>query len=148
MYYDPTANGLIIICKECEAEKGEHRRTAFRFDLVTKTFDTAAFYNISTEEVKALLKNDDAEFRPSAAAIHPIENRLYILASAGQLFVITDLRGKVLEAYNLNPDLYPQPEGIAFSPKGTMYISNEGKYGKPTLLVFLYNSEDTSGKKK
>jgi len=93
-------------------------------------------------------KNDDAEFRPSAAAIHPIEKHLYILASAGSLLVITDLKGKVLEAFNLNPDLYPQPEGIAFSPDGTMYISNEGKYGKPNLLVFPYNRKQETAEKK
>lgn len=147
MYYDSTVNGLIIICKECEAEKGKHRRSAYRFDLASRTFDTAAFYAINTEDVKALVKNDDAEFRPSAAAIHPTEQNLYILASAGGLLVITDKKGKVLEAYNLNPDLYPQPEGIAFTPNGTMYISNEGKYGKPSLLIFQYNEKQEATKK-
>jgi uncharacterized protein YjiK len=148
MYYDSSAKGLIIICKECEAEKGQHKRTAYRFDLLSKAFDSTEFYSISTEDVKALVKNDDAEFRPSGAAIHPIEKHLYILASAGSLLVITDMHGKVLEVYNLNPDLFPQPEGIAFSPNGTMYISNEGKYGKPNLLVFLYNKNKDADKKK
>ena len=148
MYYDSDAQGLVIICKECEAEKGQHRRTAYRFDIATKTFDSSPFYTISTEEVKDMVKNNDAEFRPSAAAIQPLEKKLFILASAGQLLVITDLKGKVLEVYNLNPDLYPQPEGIAFGPKGTMYISNEGKYGKPTLLIFHYNKNGTAAQKK
>src|SRR5215216_3699204 len=49
LYYDPSAKGLIMICKECEAEKGEHQRTAYRFDLTTKTFDSSEFYSISTE---------------------------------------------------------------------------------------------------
>ena len=147
MYYDRNANGLIIICKECEEEKGQHKRTAYRFNLSEKAFDDSPFFSISTQEVKSLVKNDDAEFRPSAAAIHPIEKNLYILASAGSLLVITDLKGKVLEAFNLNPDIYPQPEGIAFSPDGTMYISNEGKYGKPTLLVFPYNTKQETAEK-
>lgn len=148
MYHDPAANGLVIICKECEAEKGQHKRTAYRFDLTSKTFDTTAFYAISTAEVKSIVKNDDAEFRPSAAAVHPIDKHLYILVSAGQLLVVTDMKGKVLEGYNLNPDLYPQPEGIAFAPNGTMYISNEGKFGKPNLLVFPYNTKPEATKKK
>lgn len=148
MYYDTSARGLIVICKDCEAEKGAKKRTAYRFDVTNKSFDTSAFFSISTQDVKAIVKNDDAEFRPSAAAIHPIEKRLYILASAGGLLVITDMHGKVLEAYNLNPDIYPQPEGIAFSPNGTMYISNEGKFGKPNLLVFVYNNNKDADKKK
>ena len=148
MYHDPDENGLVILCKECEAEKGQKRRTAYRFDLTNKSFDTSAFFTISSQEVKAIAKNDDAELRPSAAAIHPIEKRLYILSSAGQLLVITDLHGKVKEVYNLNPDLYPQAEGITFSPKGTMYISNEGKFGSPNLLVFHYNKNKETSKKK
>jgi uncharacterized protein YjiK len=148
LYYDPEANGLITICKECEAEKGLRRRTAYRFDLATKSFDTSLYYSISTQDVKAAVKNDDAEFRPSAVAIHPIEKKLFILASAGQLLVITDLKGKVLEAYNLNPDLFPQAEGITFGPDGTMYISNEGKFGSPTLLIFPYNPAGEAAKKK
>lgn len=147
MYYDPGANGLVIICKECEEEKGQRKRTAYRFDLAEKTFDDAPFFSISTEDVKAMVKNDDAEFRPSAAAIHPIEKNLYILVSAGSLLVITDTKGKVLETYNLNPDKYPQPEGIAFSPNGTMFISNEGKYGKPNLLTFPYKVKQDAAKK-
>jgi hypothetical protein len=148
LYFDPQANGLVVICKECETEKGQKRRTAYRFDLTNKAFDTSAFFTISTQEVKAIVKNDDAEFRPSAAAIHPIEKRLYIISSAGQLLVISDMHGKVLEVYNLNPDLYPQAEGIAFSPNGTMYISNEGKFGSPNLLVFHYNKNGDTTKKK
>jgi hypothetical protein len=138
MYYDPSVNGLIILCKSCAHEKGQGSRTAFRFDLSAKKFDSTMFFEISTDSVKAAVKNNDASFKPSAAAIHPIDKRLYILASSGQLLVITDTRGKVIEVYNLNPDRNPQAEGIGFSPNGTMFISNEGKYGKATLQVFSY----------
>jgi uncharacterized protein YjiK len=144
LYYDPSVNGLIMICKSCSFEKGKHTRTAFRFDLDTKTFDSTAFYTISTDDVKKLMKNDNAKFDPSAAAINPLNKRLYILSSAGNLLVVTDTKGKVIEAYNLNPDEHPQAEGIAFAPNGDMYITNEGKYGKPTLQVFRYQN----GKKK
>lgn len=138
IYFDSTATSLILLCKSCAHEKGEDIRTAFRFDLKTHSFDSTAFFTISEKEVKALVKNDDAKFRPSAAAIHPYNKRLYILASAGNLLVVTDTRGKVIEAYTLNPDHHPQAEGIAFAPNGTMYISNEGKYGVPTLQIFPF----------
>jgi len=68
---------------------------------------------------------------------------LYILSSAGQILVITDLAGKVSQAYRLNPDKFPQAEGIAFAPNGDMYIANEAKYGKAVLLVFKYNRKST-----
>jgi uncharacterized protein YjiK len=147
LYHDPEANSLIILCKSCEADKGMKVRNAFRFDLATRSFDSAAYYTISTDNVKAAVKSDEANFKPSAAAIHPIEKRLYILASAGQLLVIADTKGNVEEVFQLNPDRNPQAEGIAFSPNGTMFISNEGKYGKATLQAFSYNNPQTSRQK-
>ncbi len=144
LYYDPEANGLIKLCKSCAADKGKQMRSAYRFDLTTKQFDTTAFYSISSTEIKDLVKDEDAKFDPSAAAIHPVNKKLYILSSAGNLLVIAERNGKPLQAFHLNPDQHPQAEGIAFAPGGDMYISNEGKYGTPTLQVFRYQP----GKKK
>lgn len=148
LYYDPSAQGLVMICKSCAHEKGEGVRTAYRFDLPSKTFDSTEFFTIDKEEIKKLLKNSNAKFDPSAAAINPVDKRLYILSSAGNMLVVSDTRGKVIEAYNLNPDDFPQAEGIAFAPNGDMYISNEGKYGKPTLLVFPYAADRKKKKSK
>jgi len=141
LYYDPSVNSLIMVCKKCPVDKGKDMRTAYRFDLAKKQFDSAAYYTFSTVDVKKLLKDDNAKFEPSAAAIHPINKRLYVLSSAGNLLVIADTRGKIIEAYELNPEQFPQAEGIAFAPNGDMFISNEGKYGAPTLQEFKYHQD-------
>lgn len=140
LYYDSSAHGLIMLCKNCEAERGKNRRTAYRFDLKNKQFDTTPFYTISSKDVKSILKDGKVDFEPSAAAIHPIEKQLYILSSAGNLLVVADLRGAVRNVYRLNPTLYPQAEGITFAPNGDMYITNEAKLGKPTLLHIPYKT--------
>jgi len=140
LYYDPSAKGLIMVCKKCPADKGRDMRSAYRFDLTKKQFDPSAFFTFNTEEVKQLLKDDNAKFDPSAACIHPKNKRLYVLSSAGNLLVIADTRGKIIEAYQLNADQFPQAEGIAFAPNGDMYISNEGKYGSPTIQIFKYQN--------
>ena len=119
IYYDPSINSLVMVCKKCPVDKGKDLRSAYRFDLATKQFD------------------------PSAAAIHPINKRLYVLSSAGNLLVIADTRGKIIEGYELNPDQFPQAEGIAFSPNGDMFIVNEGKFGAPTLQQFKYRNQKT-----
>jgi uncharacterized protein YjiK len=143
LYYDPAANGLVMLCKSCASDKGTQSRSAYRFDLASRQFDTTVFYNIPTADVHKIVKDDNAKFDPSAAAIHPINKRLYILSSAGNLLVIADSRGKVIEGYHLNPDTNPQAEGIAFTPNGDMYISNEAKYGKPTLALYPYHNSKT-----
>jgi uncharacterized protein YjiK len=140
LYYDPSVKSLIMICKKCPVDKGKDMRSAFRFDLVKKQFDPSAFFTFSTTEVKKLLKDDNAKFDPSAAAIHPINKRLYVLSSAGNLLVIADTRGKVIEAYELSAEQFPQAEGIAFAPNGDMFITNEGKNGTPTLQMFKYHN--------
>lgn len=139
LYHDKSVNSLVLLCKACAHEKGKGVRTAYRFDLATRTFDSTEFFEINKNEVKTLLKDDGAKLDPSAAAIHPISKRLYILSSAGNLLVVTDTRGKVMEAYRLAQNDYPQAEGIAFAPNGDMFISNEAKAGgPPTLLRFTY----------
>ena len=148
LYYDPTVDGLIMMCKNCASEKGTGMRTAYRFDLKTKRFDSTAFYTISREDVKAAAKDPDAKFEPSAAAVHPINKRLYILSSAGNLLVVADTRGKVSQAFVLDKDRYPQAEGIAFAPNGTMFITNEKKFDKATLMVFPYQQTNAKEKKK
>lgn len=147
LYYDPGSKGLVMMCKTCTVDKGKRQQSAFRFDLESKTFDSTAFFTVSEESVKNLLKDDDAKFYPSAAAVHPISKKLYILSSAGNLLVVADTRGQVIESYKLNPDLYPQSEGIAFAPNGGMFISNEGKLGKPTLYYFPYEQNKKTVKK-
>ena len=138
IYYDASVKGLVMLCKACPVDKGKQMKSAYRFDLEKNKFDSIALFSISTEEVRKIMKNNDIEFDPSAAMIHPMNKRLYILSSAGNVLVVTDNRGKVIEGYSLNPDDHPQAEGISFAPNGDMYIANEGKFGKPTLQIFHY----------
>ena len=127
-----------MMCTACDSDDETGTWSAYRFDLASRQFATEPYYNLKIEDVTRKLKHEDAKFKPSAAAIHPLEHRLYILASAGQLLVITDLRGDVEEVYHLNPDHHPQAEGIAFAPNGALYISNEGKFGAATLKMYQY----------
>lgn len=138
-YYDRSRNSIIMICKNCEDDKKLGITSAYRFDLATRTFGTAAFFQFDNKEIANLVGSDMRFFKPSAAAIHPIEKRLYIVASVNGLLVIADLQGHVQEAYNLKHRLFLQPEGLAFAPNGDLYISNEGGYdGTASILKFTY----------
>lgn len=138
IYYDSSAHGLILLSKNIKGESKEGVRSAWRFDLGTRTFDKEPFYKFRLEDVNKALKDGQVEFKPSAAAIHPGDHRLYVLSSAGHLLVVADLRGHVQEVYRLNPTFYPQAEGIAFAENGDMYVSNEAKLGKASLLRIPY----------
>ncbi|MEC5147196.1 hypothetical protein [Chitinophaga sp. 212800010-3] len=139
VYNDTALNSIVMICKNCADDKRQGITSAYRFHLATKTFDTAAIYHFNANEIANLAGTDVRNFKPSAAAIHPIEKRLYIVASVNGLLVIADLKGNVQEAYNLKRRLFQQPEGITFAPNGDMYISNEGgRDGMANILKFTY----------
>ena len=76
------------------------------------------------------------KLKPSAIAINPVTNEFYILASVNKLLVVTDRQGKFKALYELDPAIYKQPEGIAFTPWGDMLISNEShETGLATILI-------------
>jgi DNA-binding beta-propeller fold protein YncE len=137
MYLDAATHSLILLCKQCDHEKDEIRNS-YRFDLRTNTFDPEPLYIIDIGDIRNKLKDEKAEFKPSAAGINPVNGKLYIVASVGKLLVIADKKGKIEQVFQLDPQLYNQPEGMTFAPNGDLYISNEGGEGIATILKFSY----------
>ena len=139
LYLEPEKKSLIMLCKECSHEKKNEQRAAYRFDLTTQTFAPSPAYIIDVEEIKKMLGDEEALFKPSAAGINPVNGKLYIVASVGKLLVIADKNtGKPEQVIRLDPTLYNQPEGMTFAPNGDLYISNEGGGGIATVLKFVY----------
>jgi hypothetical protein len=136
LYYDQAANQLVLICKECGRDAKEIN--AWAFDLIKQQYIDSVIFSIPIIDVQRLGKDNSIECKPSAAAINPVTQKLYVIASVGKLLLECNLQGKLENVYGLNPDHFQQPEGIAFAPNGDMYISNEGMQGKATLLKFTY----------
>ncbi len=81
------------------------------------------------------------KFNPSALAVHPLTRDVYILSAKSGMLVVSDMQGRISSVYVLHPDIFFQPEGIAFFTDGDMLISNEGnrKTGSPgNILIFTY----------
>jgi uncharacterized protein YjiK len=129
LYYDDQGKRLIMICKDCKGEKKTSLH-AWAVNMQTGEYTPGVFQN--TAEGKQALK-------PSAAAINPKTNELYILSSVNKLLIIADKNGKISNSYPLNEKLFKQPEGITFLPDGDMLISNERNNGDSgQLLVFHF----------
>jgi uncharacterized protein YjiK len=158
MAYDPSSNSLLIACKgspsiekenlyegfkaiyKFDLEEGELlREPHFLIDLkrLDSYIDRSAFTKLSVRVAKGLrLIDSETSFKPSGIAIHPLDGEIYIISSVGKLLIILNLSGKVQNVIELDPKLFRQPEGICFSPKGDMFISNEGQGGKGYILKF------------
>jgi uncharacterized protein YjiK len=142
LYYDPHLFKLTMICKDCESDK-KKALTAFYFNLLNKRFDDSASINVTA--IANMIGEKKIKFKPSAAAINPVTDELYILSSINKLLVIADRKGNPKQAYPIDEGLFKQPEGITFTPEGDMIISNESaKSGVANLLFFKYNKKAKS----
>jgi hypothetical protein len=65
-------------------------------------------------------------FQPSALAKHPLTSEWYIISSVHKKLLITDSDWRAKQVIALNPQVFHQPEGIAFDAQGNLFISNEG----------------------
>lgn len=134
LYFDSSLNKLILVCKDCKEDKKKDVST-FAFDIIDHTYSEGPF-KIDADKIAALLHEDKIKFKPSAAAINPLTHDLWILSSVNKAIVIADRHGGVKEVHELDPSVYKQPEGIAFTPKGDLLISNESsKQGSADILV-------------
>ncbi len=136
IYYDEAEEKLIMVCKSCEDDK-KSTVSAWSFNPVSETY-TPAIFSLDVKSIAKRVEEDKLKLKPSAVAVNPSTKDLWILASENQLLVVTDSKGVTKEVYTLDPRLFPQPEGIAFTPWGNLIISNEAgdKYGTATLLIF------------
>lgn len=137
LYYDDSRKKLIMICKDCESDK-KKSLTTYTFDPVTNEFSDASF-SIDVTAIAASLQKKKIRFKPSAATINPADSMLYIISSVNKLLVITDRNGVFKKAYSIDPALFKQPEGISFTPSGTLIISNESAgVGVANILIFSF----------
>ncbi len=138
LYYDDEKDKLVLMCKTCEDED-PNTVAAFSFNPSDETFKNGEAYKLNVSGVNRQLGKDVRKFRPSAAAIHPITKDLYIISSLAKSIVIADRDGKIKAAYQIDPALFKQPEGITFTPEGDLIICNEASgIGAANILVFKY----------
>ncbi len=133
LYYDDSLRQLIMICKDCKDDK-KNTVSAWGFNIDSLTY-TPGLFSIDASAFKEKLGKE--KFKPSAAAINPVTNELYILSSVNKLLVICGRKGNIKEIFNLDPKNFKQPEGITFTPTGDLLISNESAdLGPANILIF------------
>lgn len=93
-----------------------------------------------TENQLAQLKDRVEGFAPSGLAIHPHSGHVYILSAQKSLLVVINSVKEIQHIHFLDQDLHVQPEGICFTPKGDMYISNEGKHNSAKIYLYKYQN--------
>lgn len=136
-YWDPRLGRILVVCKDCKRDT-EDSTSVFALDPKTSVW-TVAPIGINTNEIATLLNKQNIRFKPSGAAVHPLTGELYMVSAVNKILVVASSRGNVKNVYELDKGMFKQPEGIAFSQSGTMFISNEAAdVGVANILVFRY----------
>ena len=149
--YDPEENKLLIACKEKPELDDEdiEGRAIYGFDLTTNTLDEEPMFTVSPQKLQVFWESkrefdynkERIKFKPSAIAFHPITKEYYILSSVGKMMVIVSKSGEIQATYPISPIVLGQPEGLAFSPNGDMYISSEGDGDRGYILKFVMKTK-------
>ncbi len=136
MYVD--SGKIVVMCKECEDDK-KSKISSYVFDPASLAY--TPHLTIDVAPIAKKLDEKKLSLKPSAAAINPITNDLYVVSSVEKLLVILSSTGEFKEVYELNPKIYKQPEGISFTPAGDLIISNEVFLEGHANLLILKNKK-------
>ncbi len=140
MYFDDQSRLLKVLCDENSYENKHPKLSGFSLDIRSEKISDSLFSPGTKDD---LVDSGLLGFRPSAAAINPLTKELFIISSANKILVVADRDGAVKKCFHLSTSVFNKPEGICFTPRGDMIISNESVRKDPAdLLIFkIRNSQ-------
>ncbi len=133
---DPKTGNLLTIPKDQDTD--ETFKSLYQISFNEKSVDTEPITKIlmNAEELKKFRnKKIYKTFSPSDIAVNPLTSETYILEGKNPKLLVLDTKGNIKKLYELDKQVFQQPEGITFSPDGRLYISNEaGKEVKANII--------------
>lgn len=116
---------------------------AFSFDL-DLLHDFAAAHDVDLPEHKAKKRNhsfSEIRFSISGIALHPLTGEIWLISVKDQMLFVFDRQSRIRQLQYLPEESFVKPEGISFATNGDLFISNEGRKGKPTVMRFRIQRE-------
>ena len=151
--YNPIQNELLLVCQGNGDDKSTgESKSIFAFDLDRKELLRQPLFFIENEDIMDYLEyfhpktEDDGEalfydipvtkpFIPSAIAIHPSTDEIYLVSSSSMQLVILSDDGDLLYVEQLDPFVFSRPEGMCFDLDGTLYMSSKGGKGSSGKIM-------------
>jgi hypothetical protein len=75
-------------------------------------------------------------FHTSAFIFDEVNGQWYCLSTHTKALIQCDYTGRIIAVRALSEKIFSQPEGICFTKSGDLLISNEGKDGAASILLF------------
>ena len=132
--YDAKNNRLLLAVKDHDSNSTAYKGI-YSFDLETKKLVATPVYKIDfSHSVFADIKNDEETMMPSEVQVNPVTGNIYVTDAKNHQIVVLDSKGNIKNRYPVSKSDFYKAEGIAFSPTGELFISNEGKKTKGNIL--------------
>ena len=131
---------LFALCKNCPGDKEKIEVSVYTLEQANGALGVTNTFKINISMVQPA-GEAKTKFHPSAIAKHPLTREWFIVSSVNKLLLVLDEQWKVKDYFPLDPSLFKQPEGMAFSNNGDLYISNEGAGGAANILLFRYKAQ-------
>ena len=154
--YDKANNRLLLAVKDISLNGAEKQKDIYAFDLKTKTLNQKPAYSVKLSDIEEYFKGDKIEefskkilkavgnqnlnevFRTSALNFHPKTGELYVLSSLNNIIAVYNTQGRIIKVLELDGKEFIQPEGLAFTNDGRLFISNEGKGKQANIIELKY----------
>ncbi|MBC7912723.1 MAG: SdiA-regulated domain-containing protein [Pyrinomonadaceae bacterium] len=154
--YDKANNRLFLSIKDMSLDGDDKEKDIYEFDLKTKTLNQKAVFSVKLTDIEEYFKGDKIEefskkilksvgnqnlndvFRTSALSFHPKTAELYVLSSLNNIIAVYNTKGQIIKVLELDGKEFIQPEGLAFTNDGRLFISNEGKGKQANIIELKY----------
>lgn len=144
--YEPGKSRLLLACKSPIGAKSKRAWAVYSLNLATKELQKEPVFLITRQAIEDYLARHPeqpeltssiaTQFDPSGIAIHPKSGQIYLISTRARLLMVLDPNGALLRIETLDRSIHPQPEGIAFSADGTLFISSEARGKRASLSRF------------
>ncbi|MEM6396400.1 MAG: SdiA-regulated domain-containing protein [Bacteroidota bacterium] len=140
--YDAANDQLLVVPKEQNLEaipERSHLRSVYAYSLGSRNIDPQPVFSVDEYELGQLVYGERTRytFKPSAIAVHPNNEHIYLLSAVGESLLVVDRNGEIVFLKRLDRSIFPQPEGIIFDREGRLIISTEGQGDR--ALIGIYN---------
>jgi uncharacterized protein YjiK len=129
--WDAASGALLMPCKRVAGDKRKHGITVRRWHLARGV--PLAPVEVSADKMKSA---GLPGFRPTSIELDPRTGNWMLLSSAEPGAIEMTPAGAVLRAVRISHGLHRQPEGLALSPAGDLFIADEAAGFRATLTRY------------
>ena len=146
---------LYMIAANEERTEGYSNSSVYAYNLNQHKLNAQPLFSISAEDVEAFAiqnnliaphtdlsfmedSNQTMDFIPSAIAVHPKTNEIYVLSQADRTLVVFNQFGEIVNFTSLNKTTFSNPSAMTFKKNGDLVIT-DGNLMNPTVIQVKWN---------